>query len=191
MSDPTVNQFPSEAVRRILIAMAGTVAASHFVGRAAELHRLHAAFEATRVGDPVTLCVAGEAGVGKTRLVTRFADQVRQAGGLVLIGGCIELGEGSLPYSPLIQALRGLSRGLDSADLADLVGPDRALLARVLPELDPADGAAEPRLGVDDHEHLLSGPTVRGLSRPAGAARGTLPDGAGDRGPALGRSLDA
>ncbi len=124
--------------------MAGTVAASHFVGRAAELHRLHAAFEATRVGDPVTLCVAGEAGVGKTRLVTRFADQVRQAGGLVLIGGCIELGEGSLPYSPLIQALRGLSRGLDSADLADLVGPDRALLARVLPELDPADGAAEP-----------------------------------------------
>jgi predicted ATPase/DNA-binding CsgD family transcriptional regulator len=124
--------------------MAGTVAASHFVGRAAELHRLHAAFESTRVGDPVTLCVAGEAGVGKTRLVTRFADQIRQAGGLVLIGGCIELGEGSLPYSPLIQALRGLSRGLDSADLADLVGPDRALLARVLPELDPADGAAEP-----------------------------------------------
>ena len=63
----------------------------------------------------------------------------------MFIGGCIELGEGSLPYSPLIQALRGLSRGLDSADLADLVGPDPALLARTgAAELDPADGAAEP-----------------------------------------------
>ena len=108
MSDPTVNRFQSEAVRGILLAMAGSLATSHFVGRTAELDRLRAAFESTRVGDPVTLCVGGEAGVGKTRLVTRFADQVSEAGGLVLVGGCIELGEGSLPYGPVIQALRGL-----------------------------------------------------------------------------------
>ena len=68
---------------------------SHFVGRAAELGRLHAAFDAAQAGDAIALCIAGEAGVGKTRLVTRFAEQVSHAGGQVLLGGCIDLAEGS------------------------------------------------------------------------------------------------
>jgi DNA-binding CsgD family transcriptional regulator/tetratricopeptide (TPR) repeat protein len=123
--------------------MAGTVAASHFVGRAAELNRLHTAFDSARTGDPVTLCVGGEAGVGKTRLVSRFADQAEQDGGRVLLGGCIELGEGSIPYGPLIQALRGLGRGLAPAALVDLVGAERAVLARMLPELGPSEHADE------------------------------------------------
>ena len=135
--------FQSGAVRRILVAMARTVAASHFVGRAAELGRLHAAFDSARAGDPVTLCVGGEAGVGKTRLITRFADQVREAGGHVLLGGCIDLGEGSLPYGPVIQALRGLGRDLDSAAVADVVGSGQPLLARMLPELSPIDQTDE------------------------------------------------
>ena len=140
---PAIGRFQSGAAGRILFAMAGTVAASHFVGREAELGRLHTAFESVRVGDPVTLCVGGEAGVGKTRLVTRFAEQVQEAGGRVLLGGCIELGEGSLPYGPLVQAFRGLGRGLEPAVLAELVGPDRALLARILPELGQAEHADE------------------------------------------------
>ena len=160
--------------------MAGTVAASHFVGRTAELDRLHAAFGSVRVGDPVTLCVGGEAGVGKTRLVTRFAEQVRETGGRVLLGGCIELGEGSLPYGPVVQALRGLGRGLESAVLAELVGPDRALLARILPEL----GAAERRGRVDVGARLSSARRLRpGCSRRFSgcwSACGTVPDGAGD-----------
>ena len=123
--------------------MAGTFAASHFVGRAAELGRLHAAFESARAGHTITLCVGGEAGVGKTRLVTRFAEQIQQAGGRVLLGGCIELGEGSLPYGPLVQAMRGLGRGLEPAALADIVGSERALLARMLPELGPTEHTDE------------------------------------------------
>jgi DNA-binding CsgD family transcriptional regulator/tetratricopeptide (TPR) repeat protein len=141
---PAVGRFQSEAARRILFAMARTVAASHFVGRAAELGRLHAAFDSAHAGDAIALCVAGEAGVGKTRLVTRFAEQVSHAGGQVLLGGCIDLGEGSLPYGPVIQALRGLgpgirNRGLDAAARADLVGSGQPLLARMLPELGPTD----------------------------------------------------
>jgi predicted ATPase len=140
---PTVSRFQSDAVRRILFAMARTVTASHFVGRAAELGRLHAALESVRAGNPLTLYVAGEAGVGKTRLVTRFAEQVTESGGQVLLGSCIDLGEGALPYGPLVQALRGLGRGLTSADVASLLGSARPLLARVLPELAPADEADE------------------------------------------------
>jgi DNA-binding CsgD family transcriptional regulator/tetratricopeptide (TPR) repeat protein len=115
--------------------MAGAVASGRFVGRTAELGRLEAAFAYARGGDPLTLCVGGEAGVGKTRLVTRFADQAREAGGQVLVGGCIELGATALPYAPVAQALRGLGRGLEPAVLDELVGPARPLLARLLPEL--------------------------------------------------------
>jgi DNA-binding CsgD family transcriptional regulator/tetratricopeptide (TPR) repeat protein len=143
-------RFQSGAVRRILVAMARTVAASHFVGRAAELGRLHAAFDSARAGDPVTLCVGGEAGVGKTRLVTRFAEQVRETGGHVLLGGCIDLGEGLLPYGPVIQALRGLGRGLDSAAMADVVSSGQPLLARMLPELGSADNTDDSTSGDAD-----------------------------------------
>jgi DNA-binding CsgD family transcriptional regulator/tetratricopeptide (TPR) repeat protein len=122
-------------VKRILFGMAGAVASARFVGRTAELGRLEAAFSYARGGDPLTLCVAGEAGVGKTRLVTRFAAQAREAGGQVLLGGCIELGATALPYAPVTQALRGLGRGLEPAALDELVGPGRPLLARLLPEL--------------------------------------------------------
>jgi predicted ATPase len=80
--------------------MAGTVASSRFIGRTAELDRLEAAFADARGGDLSTLCVGGEAGVGKTRLVTRFAGRVRERGGQVLLGGCIELAETALPYAP-------------------------------------------------------------------------------------------
>jgi DNA-binding CsgD family transcriptional regulator len=140
---PAVSRFQSEAVRRILFAMARTVTASHFVGRAAEFGRLHTALDSVQAGNPLTLYVAGEAGVGKTRLVTRFAEQVTESGGQVLLGSCIDLGEGSLPYGPLVQALRGLGRGLTSADVASLVGSARPLLARLLPELAPADETDE------------------------------------------------
>jgi DNA-binding CsgD family transcriptional regulator/tetratricopeptide (TPR) repeat protein len=122
--------------------MAGTVASSRFVGRAAELGRLEAAFAHARGGDPLTLCVGGEAGVGKTRLITRFAGQVRQRGGQVLVGGCIELSKTALPYAPVAQALRGLGRGLEPAALDELVGPGRPLLARLLPELGQSEEPA-------------------------------------------------
>ena len=131
------DRFPSEEVKRILLAMAGTVTSSRFVGRTAELGRLEAAVADADGGEPLTLCVGGEAGVGKTRLVARFAGQVRERGGHVLLGGCIELAETALPYAPVAQALRGLGRGLEPAALDELVGPGRSLLARLLPELGP------------------------------------------------------
>ncbi|MFL6186066.1 MAG: AAA family ATPase [Actinomycetes bacterium] len=121
--------------------MAGTVASSRFVGRTAELGRLEAAFAHAGGGDPLTLCVGGEAGVGKTRLVARFAGRVREGGGQVLLGGCVELGETALPYAPLAQALRGLGRGLEPEALDELVGPGRPLLARLLPELGQEEGS--------------------------------------------------
>ncbi len=126
----------------------GGATASRFVGRRAELGRLEAAYAYAGGGEPVTLCVGGEAGVGKTRLVTRFAAQVRGSGGQVLLGGCIELGEGSLPYAPVVEALRGLGRGLGPAALDELVGPGRPLLARLLPEFGQGEESTSAGLTV-------------------------------------------
>jgi DNA-binding CsgD family transcriptional regulator len=145
---PAAGLFQSKQAKRILFAMAGTVATSRFVGRTAELGRLEATFAHASAGEPLTMCVGGEAGVGKTRLVTRFAGQVRAAGGRVLLGGCIELGETALPYAPVAQALRGLGRGSEPASLEELVGAGRPLLARLLPELGQGEESTSTALAV-------------------------------------------
>jgi AAA ATPase domain len=118
----TADACRSAGAGGILLAMAGTVASSRFVGRTAELDRLEAAFAYARGGDLVTLCVGGEAGVGKTRLVSRFAAQVRERGGQVLLGGCIELAETALAERP---ALAEPERVAAAADLGalEVAGP--------------------------------------------------------------------
>jgi ATP/maltotriose-dependent transcriptional regulator MalT len=101
--------------------MSAAVAAAPFVGRRAELARLHAALSAAAAGRPSAVLVSGEAGVGKTRLVAEFSDQVRDAGVLVLAGNCVPFLGAGLPYAALTEALRDLLPRTGAA-LADLLG---------------------------------------------------------------------
>ena len=55
-----------------------------FVGRSTELRRLQAAWADTRAGRRRTMLVAGEAGIGKTRLATELALQAERDGSVVL-----------------------------------------------------------------------------------------------------------
>ena len=60
----------------------GRVSSPEFVGRVGELRRLRAAFEAAAARNPSVVLIGGEAGVGKTRLVSCAGDQlVAQADG--------------------------------------------------------------------------------------------------------------
>ncbi len=101
--------------------MSAPVAAAPFVGRRAELARLHAALAAAAAGRPSAVLVSGEAGVGKTRLVAEFTDQVRDAGVRVLAGNCVPFLGAGLPYAAITEALRGLLPRTGAA-LADLLG---------------------------------------------------------------------
>ena len=83
--------------RRVVDAPRGQA----FIARAAELDRLAAAFARATAGETRTMIVAGEAGIGKSRLVGAFADRVGSTGGRVLTGGCLPLGTGGLPYAPV------------------------------------------------------------------------------------------
>ncbi len=119
--------------------MARTLGDPAFVGRRAELARLAGALDRAKGGDAGAVLLGGEAGVGKTRLVGEFVRAAAAAGAQVLRGGCIELGEASLPYAPVVEALRGLARRTPRARLDALLGSGRGQLARLLPELGPAD----------------------------------------------------
>jgi DNA-binding CsgD family transcriptional regulator/tetratricopeptide (TPR) repeat protein len=117
------------------------------IGRAAEMAALEAAFEAVRQGGPAALLIGGEAGGGKTRLISEFAAGAREAGARVLTGGCLELGADGLSFGPFTAILRDLVREIGAKEIAGMLpGGSRAVreLARLLPELadDQADDAA-------------------------------------------------
>jgi DNA-binding CsgD family transcriptional regulator len=122
--------------------MASRVTSTTFVGREAELAELQAGLAEARDGRPSIAFVAGESGLGKTRLIAELERVARAQGARVLSGECVELGEGELPYAPIVAALRPLARAGDPA--LDALSPAaRAGLAHLLPGL--GDGRGEAR----------------------------------------------
>lgn len=104
-----------------------------FVGRAADYANLVAAYAAAAGGALRTVVVAGEAGMGKTRLVDEFLNWAALQGADVLRGRAFEMG-GQLPYQPIVMALRTRLEQENAPD--DLLGDVwLAELSRVLPEL--------------------------------------------------------
>jgi DNA-binding CsgD family transcriptional regulator/tetratricopeptide (TPR) repeat protein len=110
------------------------------VGRDAEAAQLWAALERAAGGRPAIVLVAGEAGVGKTRLVTDLVGRSGELGAVALTGGCLDVGDGVLAYAPLVEALRPLVGLLDAAELERVLGGARGELARLVPELGPPAG---------------------------------------------------
>jgi DNA-binding CsgD family transcriptional regulator/tetratricopeptide (TPR) repeat protein len=90
--------------------LAGVVARASevFVGRVRELGELERALDAARAGSGATVLVAGEAGIGKTRLQSELGRRAGDAGFEVLLGRSIDLVGTELPYQPFVEALRPL-----------------------------------------------------------------------------------
>ncbi|MGY1750715.1 helix-turn-helix transcriptional regulator [Modestobacter sp. SYSU DS0511] len=76
------------------------------VGRVTELGRLLAHVDAAAAGRPSGVLVAGDAGVGKTRLLDELARRATGRGVRVLTGHCVDLGDVGLPYLPFVDLLR-------------------------------------------------------------------------------------
>jgi hypothetical protein len=101
------------------------VTSSRLIGRTAELAELEAALADAAGGRPSLTFVAGDSGVGKSRLLAELEHRATEGGALVLAGDCVDLGESELPYVPLVAALRPLVRSDDPA----LTEPVRAAVA--------------------------------------------------------------
>jgi DNA-binding CsgD family transcriptional regulator/tetratricopeptide (TPR) repeat protein len=104
-----------------------------FVGRNREVACLTAALEAADAGRTAAVVIAGESGVGKTRLLTHFARLAADRGSTVLVGRCVELQDACPPYWPVLDAFRRLLGRLHPEQVDDLVGPFRHEVAPLLP----------------------------------------------------------
>jgi DNA-binding CsgD family transcriptional regulator len=123
------------------------------VGRQAELAVLSAALTGVIGGDAATIVVGGEAGVGKSRLVHELVGQAKDAGARVLIGSCVELDGGGIPLAPVVDMVRALAAETAPDELDALLGPARAEIGRLVPELD--DGGPGAAVGDRDPSRLL------------------------------------
>jgi DNA-binding CsgD family transcriptional regulator len=103
------------------------------VGRRDELAALEAALARSREGVGSVVLVAGEAGMGKSRLISEIAGHAERHGMAVAVGECLPFGEGELPYAPVIGALRSLARQVDDAELQARLAPGRQELAELMP----------------------------------------------------------
>jgi ATP/maltotriose-dependent transcriptional regulator MalT len=132
--------------------MPGRIVSPTLIGRAAELEALREALDQAAEGRPTHQLIAGEAGVGKSRLVREASILAIERGFRVLTGACADIGDGGVPYGPVGEILRQLVRELEAAEVERIIGPARADLARIVPSLGPtgAEGAntefTQPRL---------------------------------------------
>ena len=96
-----------------------------FVGRADELEDLSAGWQMTLDSGARAVLIAGEPGVGKTRLAGEWSRRTYDQGAVVLYGRCDE-GLGA-PYQPFTEALRVLVPGIGTARLSGLRGIEALL----------------------------------------------------------------
>ena len=87
-----------------------------YVGRTSELAELRSALLAAQAGRGTTVLVAGEAGIGKTRLILELARVAGDAGFEQLFGHSIELVGAELPFQPFAEALRPIGEPWRAAD---------------------------------------------------------------------------
>jgi class 3 adenylate cyclase/tetratricopeptide (TPR) repeat protein len=104
-----------------------------FVGRDAELDRLQRLWKEAVAGERRLALLAGEPGVGKTRLASEVAARAHGHRGLVLAGRCDE--DLGVPYQPFVAALRHFVDHSPSEGLGARLGRYGGELARLVPEL--------------------------------------------------------
>ena len=122
-------------------------------GREEEIAALEAALERVSQGATEMVLISGSAGVGKTALVGEIHRSIAQKNGFFISGKFDQLRH-NIPYSALIQALRGLIREVSVEEksgmerwksrIRAILGPNGQLVTRVIPELERMIGPQPP-----------------------------------------------
>ena len=103
-----------------------------FIGRVGCLERLRSRWHESKAGRTNVIWLVGEAGIGKTRLATQFAEEVEADGGVALYGRADV--ETLLPYQPLAEVLDDLISHAGSR-LIEALERDLETLSRPFPNL--------------------------------------------------------
>ncbi|MEA2444595.1 MAG: hypothetical protein QOJ12_1887, partial [Thermoleophilales bacterium] len=105
--------------------------ATPIIGRQGPLQRLRAELNTVAEGGSGLVLLAGDGGIGKTRLVAELA---READGFTVLYGRCEEGE-LFPFGPWIRMLGSHLERLPDEEVRVLLADDGPDLARLLPEL--------------------------------------------------------
>jgi len=136
------------------------------VGRDEESRHLQAALAAARAGCGGTVFVAGEAGVGKSRLVREIARTSREQGQLTVTGRAVAGGVPA-PFRPFAEALASAARAGRLPGNGEL-DPFRSALGRLVPQW------RKPRDGPGDDSLVFLGEAVLQLLRVLSGDAGCL-----------------
>jgi tetratricopeptide (TPR) repeat protein len=104
------------------------------IGRDRELAELEAGLEDALAGQGRLFLIAGEPGIGKTRLVEQLARQAGERGALAVWGRCWE-GGGAPPYWPWAQIIHAIAESADDQTLKSWLGAGAGFVAQIAPEL--------------------------------------------------------
>jgi DNA-binding SARP family transcriptional activator len=115
-------------------AAEGPASSGSFVGRAEELATLDDALDRAMAGRGGVVLLAGEPGIGKSRLADELTGRAQARGARILLGRCWEAG-GAPAYWPWVQSLRVYVREAEPETLRAGLGAGAADLVPLLPEL--------------------------------------------------------
>jgi class 3 adenylate cyclase/tetratricopeptide (TPR) repeat protein len=122
-----------------------------FVGRGSEMEKLRLCWGRGRAGQRQLVLLAGQPGIGKTRLAAEFALAAHAEGATVLFGRSYE--EALIAYEPFVQALRPLLVRSPLDELPSSLGAGLEAVAKLVPELaQQLPRSPEPALAERDDE---------------------------------------
>jgi DNA-binding SARP family transcriptional activator len=146
---------PTAPAATVAADTASAAASGGLVGREEPLRVISRALTEASAGRGRVVLLAGEPGIGKTRLAEEAARRAREAGVTVAWGSSDEH-DGAPAFWPWVQVLRALLADPTAGPPAAAVGPHAAELALILPELaDGAPRAAGPVLDVETSRFRL------------------------------------
>ena len=105
-----------------------------FIGRQPEMAVLTSALDGALLGQGCTVMLAGEPGIGKTRMVQELASYAVEQSTQVHLGWCFE-SQGTPPYWPWVQIIRSYVQQCDAEQLRSEMGPGATNIADVVPEV--------------------------------------------------------
>lgn len=110
------------------------IVAATFIGRVTQLGAFDHWLAQVNTGQSQVICVAGEAGIGKSRLVAEVRTRAEAQGWQTVQGACFEP-DGFLPYAPLIDLLRTHLAHCSRQEVQSVLGIWAAEFVKLLPEL--------------------------------------------------------
>src|SRR6266542_1641860 len=117
-----------------MVSHSAQIVSPIIIGREFELNALVQALHAAQQGKGHCILIAGEAGVGKSRLLNELRQRAVGERFVVLQGHCFEQ-DVSFPYSLWINALRDRFAWSEPSEIEKLLGPLASELVKFLPEL--------------------------------------------------------